>query len=144
MQVRHATGVLLILVAGSLPGMGQGRPGSNRATYGIAGTVRDDYDQRTMENVRVDLKGAAGTPMNSTFTRGGGEFEFSGVFRGDYIIEIIVPDFEPFQESVTIEGADRRGLAVFLRRPMILGSAKSSGTISAHELSVPHKAHDEY
>jgi len=27
---------------------------------------------------------------------------------------------------------------------MILGSLKSSATISAHELSIPHKAHDEY
>jgi len=53
MQLHHATGVLLILIANALPGMGQGRPTPSRNTYGIAGTVRDDYDQHTMENVRV-------------------------------------------------------------------------------------------
>src|SRR5258708_36373637 len=78
MHLRHATGVLLILIASAVSCMGQGRPGQIRVTYGIAGTVRDDSDQHTMESVRVDLKQATGTPLNSTFTRGSGEFEFSG------------------------------------------------------------------
>ncbi len=144
MHLHHATGILLIFIGSALPGMGQGRPAPSRHTYGIAGTVRDDNDQHTMENIRVDLKEGTGTPINSTFTRGGGEFEFSGIPNGEYTIEIIAQDYEPFHESVTVEHSERRGLALFLRRPMILGSLKSSATISAHELSIPHKAHDEY
>src|SRR5882672_999636 len=144
MHLRHATGILLIFIGSALPGMGQGRPAPSRHTYGIAGTVRDDNDQHTMENIRVDLKGGTGTPINSTFTRGGGEFEFSGIPNGEYTIEIIAQDYEPFHENVTVEHSERRGLALFLRRPMILGSLKSSATISAHELSIPNKAHDEY
>src|SRR6266853_6423959 len=144
MRFRHATGVFLILIANALPALGQGRPGPVRVTYGIAGTVRDDSDQHTMESVRVDLKQATGTPIISTFTRGSGEFEFFGIPGGDYTIEIVAPDYEPYRETVTIYNSDRRGLAVFLRRPMAVVSSRSSGTISAHELSVPHKAHDEY
>jgi tetratricopeptide (TPR) repeat protein len=144
MQLHQATGVLLILIASALPGMGQGRPSPSRDTYGIAGTVRDDYDQHTMENVRVDLMAATGTPINTTFTRGSGEFEFSGIPNGDYTIEIMVRDYEPIRESVRIENSVRRGLSIFLRRPMTALVSKSSATISAHELSVPNKAHDEY
>ena len=144
MHIRNATGALLIFIASALPCLGQGRPGPNRATYGIAGTVRDDSDQHTMENIRVDLKQSTGTPMNTTFTRGSGEFEFFGLPNGDYTIEIIVRDYEPYKETVTIENSVRRGLAIFLRRPMSLLSIKSTATISAHELSAPRKAHDEY
>ena len=144
MQLGHATGVLLILMGSALPGIGQGRPAPSRTMYGIAGTVRDDYDQHTMENVRVDLKEATGTPINTTFTRGSGEFEFSGIPNGDYTIEIVVRDYEPIRESVSIVNSVRRGLSIFLRRPMTARISKSSATISAHELSVPNKAHDEY
>jgi hypothetical protein len=144
MQLHEATGVLLILVASALPGMGQSRPSPTRDTYGIAGTVRDDYDQHTMENIRVDLMAATGTPINTTFTRGSGEFEFSGIPNGDYTVEIVVRDYEPIRESVRIENSVRRGLSIFLRRPMTARISKSSATISAHELSVPNKAHNEY
>jgi tetratricopeptide (TPR) repeat protein len=144
MHFRHATGVFLILIGSVIPALGQGRPAPNRATYGIAGTVRDDYDQRAMENIRVDLKQSTGTPINTTFTRGNGEFEFAGLPNGDYTIEIVMKDYEPYRETITIENSVRRGLTVFLRRPMVVPTANANVTISAHELSVPHKAHDEY
>ena len=141
---RCATGMLLIFIASALPSLAQNRPGPIRSTYGIAGTVRDDYDQHTMESVRVDLKQATGTPINSTFTRGSGEFEFFGIPNGDYVLEIVAPDYEPYREPVTIENSARRGLAIFLRRPISVMTTNSSAIISAHELSVPRKAHDEY
>ena len=141
---RCAAGMLLVFIAGTLPSLAQNRPGPIRSTYGIAGTVRDDHDQHTMESVRVDLKQATGTPINSTFTRGSGEFEFFGIPNGDYILEIVAPDYEPYREPVTIENSARRGLAIFLRRPISVMTTNSSAIISAHELSVPHKAHDEY
>jgi len=144
MHFRHATGVLLLFVTSVLPGLGQSRPTPTRATYGIAGSVRDDYDQHSMESIRVDLKQSTGTPINTTFTRGNGEFEFYGIPNGDYTIEIIARDYEPYRETVTVENSVRRGLTIFLRRPMAVASATSNGSISAHELSVPHKAHDEY
>ena len=144
MHLRHATGVLLIFAASVLPVLGQSRPAPTRATYGIAGSVRDDFDQHSMESVRVDLKQSTGTPINTTFTRSNGEFEFYGIPNGDYILEIIARDYEPYRETITIENSVRRGLAIFLRRPMTVVNSSSGGTISAHELSVPHKAHDEY
>src|SRR5258708_4629421 len=130
MHFRHATGALLILVASVLPGLGQSRPTPTRATYGIAGSVRDDSDQHSMESIRVDLKQSTGTPINTTFTRGNGEFEFYGIPNGDYIIEIIARDYEPYRETVTIENSVRRGLVIFLSRPMAVVSGTSNGSIS--------------
>src|SRR5882757_6532587 len=144
MQFRHAAGALLILTATSLPALAQSHPGISRDAYDIAGTVRDDFDQHTMDSVRVDLKQSTGTPINSTFTRDNGDFEFSGIPSGDYSIDITVPDYEPYRETLTINHSERRGLAVFLRRPRIVVSKDYNNTISAHELSVPNKPHDEY
>jgi tetratricopeptide (TPR) repeat protein len=144
MQFRHAAGVLLILTATSLPALAQSHPGISRDAYDIAGTVRDDFDQHTMDSVRVDLKQSTGTPINSTFTRDNGDFEFSGIPSGDYSIDITVPDYEPYRETLTINHSERRGLAVFLRRPRIVVTTDYNNTISAHELSVPNKPHDEY
>jgi tetratricopeptide (TPR) repeat protein len=144
MQFRHAAGALLILTAISLPVRAQSHPGISRDAYDIAGTVRDDFDQHTMDSVRVDLKQSTGTPINSTFTGDNGVFEFSGIPSGDYSIDITVPDYEPYRETLTINHSERRGLAVFLRRPRIVVTTDYNNTISAHELSVPNKPHDEY
>jgi tetratricopeptide (TPR) repeat protein len=141
---RHVTGVLLLLTATALPALAQSHPGFSRDAYDIAGTVRDDFDQHAMESVRVDLKQATGTPINSTSTRENGEFEFSGIPNGDYTIDITLQDYEPYRETVTINHSERRGLAVFLRRPRIVVTTDYSGTISAHELSIPHKPYDEF
>jgi tetratricopeptide (TPR) repeat protein len=153
MFFRRAFSALLIIIASVLPSLGQNRPDTStradrpaatRTTYGIVGTVRDDHDQHEMENIRVDLKQATGIPINTTFTRGNGEFEFSGLSSGNYIVEIMVQDYEPYRETFTLFNSSRRGMSIFLRRPMTVVSTNSSGAISAHELSVPHKAHDEF
>jgi len=144
MRFRHATGIFLILTATALPLLAQSHPGISRDAYDITGIVRDDFDQHAMERVRVDLKQATGTPINTAFTRENGEFEFSGIPNGDYTIDITAQDYEPYREPLTINHSERRGLAVFLRRPRIVVSTDYNGTISAHELSIPGRPHDEY
>lgn len=139
----HALGSLLILAAGVLPCVGQTRF-STKTTYSIAGRVFDDTAQRPMENIRVDLKQATGIPVNITFTRGNGEFEFTGLPNGDYVIEVVVKDYEPAQQRVTISGLERRGMNIFLTRPTTVVNSNSGASISAHELSVPSKPHEEY
>lgn len=144
MHLHHATGIFLIVTATVLPVLAQNHPALSRDAYDIAGTVRDDFDQHGMESIRVDLKQATGTPIDSTFTRDNGEFEFSGIPNGDYTIDITVRDYEPYRDTVTINHSERRGLAIFLRRPRTVVTTDYSGTISAHELSIPHKPYDEF
>lgn len=143
MKFRHLAGSLLIFAASVLPVLGQGRGGA-RNTYSISGSVRDDTDQHAMENVRVDLKESSGIPINSTFTQGNGEFEFDSLGVGDYIIEVNLKDYDPFRVRVTLYNTGLRGVSIFLTRPVSVEQKKSETSISAHELKVPRKAHDEY
>ncbi len=78
----------------------------------------------------------------TTFTRGNGEFEFGGLGNGEYVVEVNLNDYDPFRQSVTIVAA--RGVSVFLTRPMAVRHSSPRGSVSAHELSVPNKAHEEY
>ena len=99
-----------------------------------------------MESIQVILKGATGTPIATTFTRDEGDFQFDGLRDGDYSIEIRVKDYEQFQEQVSLNGASRLGLSIFLVKPGKTPAipALHELSISAHQLSVPHKAHDEF
>jgi tetratricopeptide (TPR) repeat protein len=141
--LRHVLGSLLIFVASVLPCVGQTRPNA-MAAFSIAGSVRDDTGQHPMENIRVDLKQATGIPVNTTFTRGNGRFEFAGLSNGEYVVEVVVKDYEPVQEKVTISGLGRRDMNIFLTRPKTEVDSNFGATISVHELSVPSKAHEEY
>ena len=119
---------------------------NRHSIFSIAGSIRDASTQREMESIQVFLKQATGTPITTTFTRDNGDFQFDGLGNGDYIIEVSVKDYERFQQEVAINGASRLGLSIFLAK-----SGKPPATpalqelsISAHQLSVPHKAHDEF
>jgi tetratricopeptide (TPR) repeat protein len=143
MAFRRVAGCLLILAASALSALGQGRNAA-RNILTIAGNIRDDSDKHEMENVRVDLKLSSGVPINTTFTRGDGEFEFGNLNNGEYIIEVSVKDYDLYQQSVLLTNSSQRGLSVFLTRPMEATQTNSRSAISAHELSVPGKAHVEY
>ena len=149
MSLRSAPILLFLATLGVWPVRAQVRP-NGHAVYSIDGSVRDDSDQHEMENVRVDLRQSGGVPINSTFTRDNGEFSFGGLPVGDYQIEINLKDYEPLRQSVTVFNSSLMGVTLFLKR-----SAKWAGspgaanpiqgaTISAHQLSVPHKAYDEF
>lgn len=143
MSFRRAVGFLLMMIAGVLPSSGQTRPFS-RHTFSIEGTVRDDYDQHTLENIRVDLKQSTGILVKTTFTGGNGDFEFSGVPKGDYTIEIVLPDYQPFRDTVSVFNSKLQGFSIFLRRSTTVASTSSQGSVSVHLLSAPRKAREEF
>jgi len=143
MLLRRLPVFLLLLALGVLPGYAQGTP-SRRAIFSIGGSIHDESDHHAMENIQVTLKVLTGSTVNSVFTRGGGDFQFDGLGNGDYNIEINVRDYERFQQTVTISGASRLGLSIFLSRTGKAANPPLQLSISAHQLSVPHKAHDEF
>jgi tetratricopeptide (TPR) repeat protein len=135
---------LLLLALGVLPGKAQSR----RDIFSIGGTIRDSIDQHAMENIQVTVKQLTGSVVSTSYTRGNGDFQFDGLRNGDYIVEIIVRDYEPVRETITIAGSSRLGLSIFLARsPGKIANPANPAlqfSISAHQLSVPHKAHDEF
>ena len=108
--------LLFLLALGVLPVNAQNTP-NRRAIFSIGGSVRDNINHRALESIQVILKAASGIPVNTTFTRDNGDFQFDGLGNGSYIIEINVKDYDRFQQEVTISGASRLGLAIFLGRP---------------------------
>jgi Tfp pilus assembly protein PilF len=135
---------LFLLALGVLPGMAQSR----RNIFSVGGTIRDNIDHHAMESIQVTLKQLTGPTVSTVYTRGNGDFQFDGLHNGDYIVEILVRDYEPVRETLTISGNSILGLSIFLTRSP--GKVPNSGnpalqlSISAHQLSVPHKAHDEF
>jgi len=143
MLFRRLPLLLLAISLCALPGIAQNNP-RERSVFSIGGSVRDNNDHHGFEGIEVVLKGATGSPITSVFTRDEGDFQFDGLRNGDYQVEIKLQDYETAQEHVSISGASRMGLSIFLNRvgkPANLGTQYS---ISAHQLSVPHKAHDEF
>jgi Flp pilus assembly protein TadD len=132
-----------VLALGVLPGNAQNKS-TRHAVFSIGGTIRDNIDHGAMENILVTLKLLTGSTVNTAFTRSNGDFQFDGLGDGDYIVEIIVRDYEPVRETVSITDASRVGLSFFLARNAKVVNPASQLSISAHQLSVPHKAHDEF
>ena len=142
---------LLLFILNALiivPCFGQSQGSSPRSNsprrYSVAGQVRDDNSQQPLESVRVDLKTMTGGVINSAFTRGNGDFEFEDLPNGDYFIEVNVPGYEPFRDTVMVYNGTRRGVFVFLRKPIEIISAGGSASVSAHELGAPRKAREAY
>lgn len=141
MRLRHLPVVVLLIALGSPIGNAQTR----RNRFTIAGTVRDNVNHRPIEGILVSLKQVTGTPVTTTFTRSNGDFEFEFLHSGDYVVEINIKDYDKADESVTINDASRLGISIFLNKASGAASVpKQQMSISAHQLSVPHKAYDEF
>lgn len=144
MLVRRLPVVLLFLALGALSARAQSVP-TRHNRFSIGGAVHDEVSHQAIENIQVTLKTATGVPVSSVYTSGNGDFLFDALGNGDYILEINAKDYEGVQQDITIAGANRMGISIFLVRS---GKAANGNmqqlAISAHQLSVPHKAHDEF
>jgi len=143
MVLRRLPLFLILLGLIPLPGHAQNAP-DRHSIYSIGGSVRDESSHRDMESIQVVLKQGTGTPINTVFTRDNGDFQFDGLRSGDYIIEITVKDYERFSQQISINGASRMGISIFLSKAAKEVTPGLQLSISAHQLSVPHKAHDEF
>jgi tetratricopeptide (TPR) repeat protein len=147
MFLRRLPVLVLLLALGVLPGNAQVQQSRRRSVYSIGGNLRDDVSHRSLENILVTLKQLTGATVNTAFTRSNGDFQFDGLPEGDYILEINAKDYDRVHETITISSGSRMGLSFFLARTGKAGNPLNQApelSISAHQLSVPHKAHDEF
>ena len=143
MFFRRLTFFFSLLVLGAIPSSAQNPP-SRHAVFSISGTIRDESTKQTMAGILVNLKESGGIPLSTAYTREDGDFEFDGIANGDYILEINVKDYEQSRQAVSINGASRMEISIFLSRHAKSMNPPLELSISAHQLSVPHKAHDEF
>lgn len=112
--------------------------------FSISGTVREDGTQRALENILVTLKQLTGPVVGTTYTRNNGDFQIDGLGAGDYVLEITAKDYDTHRETITLSDGSRLGIPIFLTRIGMKALASMQMSISAHQLSVPHKAFDEF
>jgi Flp pilus assembly protein TadD len=111
-------------------------------TFSVSGRVSDAGDNTRINSVRVELRAFSGATVSSAFTSGDGNFEFLNVARGSYQLVVQQMGYQSSAQPVDVNGSVI-GIEVILRR--IAGPGGVSGgpaTVSARELSIPHKAHD--
>ena len=134
----------VLLALGVLPGYTQITTTNRHGLFSIGGYVRNESDRQPMENVLVTLRQETGTPVNTAYTSGNGEFHFDGVVGGDYIVEVVVKDYVEVHQAVKLSSSSRMGISILLSKTKKVEDAASRLSISAHQLSVPHKARDEF
>jgi Tfp pilus assembly protein PilF len=140
MLFRRLPLLLLLSALIALPGNAQ----SSREIFSIGGSVHDGIDHHAMDNTQVTLKAPTGETVKDAFTRGNGDFQFDGLRNGEYILEINVRDYDLYNERITVSGSSRVGVVINLNRVGKIASPAAQLSISAHQLSVPHKAYDEF
>ncbi|HEY2646389.1 MAG TPA: carboxypeptidase regulatory-like domain-containing protein [Candidatus Acidoferrales bacterium] len=140
MSLRRLPILVLILGFCVLPAKAQMR----HHAFSISGNIRDAADHRALENIQVNLKKPMGGTISTEYSSSNGDFQFDGLQRGDYSIDIEVKDYEAVHQSVTISTNNEIGISINLVRTAKVVVPTAQLSISAHQLSVPHKAHDEY
>ena len=136
----------LILAAALL--LAPARAQTGRRIMAVSGYVRDDVTQKPMDNLRVELHADTGELISQSFTNTIGEFEFTGLRPGNYVLIIQLKGYEPIRDAVDLTAASHGGLFYSLRpstdnkdnQPKPAGSDQPR--VSARELQLPPKAQD--
>ena len=83
-------------------------PAANAQTVtgSVSGTVADSAGS-VVVGARVQLINDISKQTREFQTSGAGEFEFSSIIPGPYLVKIVQPGFRPYEQSVTISAQER-------------------------------------
>ena len=111
----------------------------------ISGYVRDDANHQVLKAVALELVGATGT-IASPATMSGvtGEFLFNGLNSGDFRILAHMSGYEPASVEVRLGGTSLANVSVNLHRVDASAARGAGDAISAHQLSVPENARQDF
>lgn len=116
---------------------------------GASGYVRDAGSHDPVVSARVELMAESGLAAPDGFTDENGEFHFGYLRDGDYRIVVSKIGYEKIEISISVVAGNSTPIEIDLKRTS--SDSESSNeetgrpeTISAHELSVPRKARDDY
>lgn len=117
---------------------------SQTRVFTLTGSLRFGDSGQAAEMIKVDLKRFTGETVGTAYTRSTGDFEFSGLSRGSYILVVEEEGYEPIQERVEILNSDRRGVMLNLTKGVQFEVRQPGGSVSARELQLPPKAREAY
>ena len=111
---------------------------SDRMT--VAGNVYFE-DQHPAVNVLVQLSDSEQVIISSQSTNDSGEFRFTNLSRGTYIIIVNAAGYAPMNLTTDLNYASERSIPIYLR-PNAKKKTSPAGSVSTHELSISEKARD--
>jgi len=116
------------------------RPDDNNLT--INGNVYYDDANQPAAHVLVQLQGSEGESRQQEETTDSGWFEFRRLGGGTYVLLVDVQGYQRVATTVDLSFMPEKG--VVLRLKSLSGEKKTAGTgsVSAHELSMPARARD--
>jgi tetratricopeptide (TPR) repeat protein len=111
----------------------------------VNGLVSDAATHVRLDGVRLELRSPGGGALGIAFTSGNGTFQFTNIGGGTYTLFADQVGYQASNQQVEVRDASVYGIQVELLRAPDAGTRVHGGlgTISAHELSIPRKAHDD-
>src|SRR6266478_5105498 len=109
----------------------------------ISGTVLLKKGNRPASQVAVKLKSHAAGIFRSVLTDLEGHFEVRSLPPSTYEIVVDEPGYEPAQASAQLDGSPSK-LVLYLKSSNLAATERNSYTVSARELKIPGKAHNEF
>jgi tetratricopeptide (TPR) repeat protein len=106
----------------------------------IAGQVYFEDTTHPAAGVTVDLLNAEHTSASTTRTDDSGEFHFGGLNIAQYFVSVQLAGYEPVSISIDLNYEVDDHLTIYLKSTSKEGTSTSTGSVSAHELSMPTKA----
>jgi Tfp pilus assembly protein PilF len=111
----------------------------------ISGFIRDAETNQLISSAGIELQRSSGEAASSPLVSGTrGEFEFNGVSSGDYLITVHARGYDSTTASVMLGGIPLANVTIVMRRSKSAEPSVPEDTVSAHQLSVPDKARDQF
>lgn len=124
--------------------VGLGSPRTIPEAFVLAGRVMAE-DMKTVPRVLVRVYAQNGAPVGETFTDNRGWFEFRGLTRGQYTVEMSQEGFEPVQVTVSLLLGSRHDTVLFLKPLQELTEPAPPGAaVDVRTLQIPSDARKEF
>lgn len=111
-------------------------------TRDVTGVVYFSSNSAGLSDALVQLCDSAGRPILQTFTNPSGNFEFRALDPRVYLLTFTATGYDTVQTQVDLSVGSRKNVSVMLSRALPSEDARSSGTVSTHELSMPARARE--
>ena len=113
--------------------------------FSVNGMVSDAATHARIDYVKLELHSVNGAVVGTVFSNTNGTFQFDNVSPGSYTLVADLVGFESVSQPVEVDQSSVYGVQIDLVKAadseaLILGGP---GTVSARELSIPPKAHDD-
>jgi tetratricopeptide (TPR) repeat protein len=117
--------------------------GQFRGDYDIGGTVRSEENDSPIPQVHVELRTDVGITVHPiVLTNNRGEFQFGPFRPGEYDVIAELDGYQSARVRVDITLHDEMNIIIRLRK--LSNTAPTGDITTAHQLSIPQKAHDAF